>query len=131
MLQAMRVFRLAAWRRFVAVLFVASAGIFASEWLAMELHDGDRAGSGSAVTAQASGVAAHVEDVAPDHAPHPGGGVPAHSFHVCHCAHAHEISLREAVSVPLAIAIAAPVRTGSVSLPSSHDVEPSLRPPIA
>ena len=112
-------------RSLIALFVALGFGLFTTESLIADVHDGD-ADTGHVASVETSG--AH----------HDGGRIPLdgpvkapHAAHVCHCVHAHAslTSTAQTLSVPSPTHASAPI--GAVHRMASAEREPQLRPPIA
>lgn len=111
-------------RSFTAFCLALGFGLFTTESLIADVHDG-HAETGH--VASVEGPGAHHDD---GPVPVDGPESPTHAAHVCHCVHAHAGVTSEAPS----LAVIEPARTlapaGDVLCFDTIDREPQLRPPI-
>lgn len=115
-------------RRLVGLLLIFTFGFFSFEELVADVHDGDAPAAELAKAPASHGnLGASSTETAPDAPPSSGQ---SHTYHVCHCVHAHGMAPPAA---PVADAHV-PAHTGAqspeVGWPASVDLELSLRPPI-
>lgn len=111
-------------RRFVASIVMVVLGLFAAETIIADSCDGD---SSSGVLSVSDGA----RDAVPDDNPTAPGKAPAHSVHVCHCAHGHAGSLGVVAASPERQEHPGIVTGESVRTPPSVSPEPRFRPPLA
>lgn len=108
-------------RPITACLLVLCLAMFLVETPAPDVHDGDATAAVS--TSAPDGT---------DEEPGSDDSEPVHSFHMCHCVHAHSlVALGNGASIVahlprLSLAVAYVTR-----VPQSREREPQLRPPIA
>ena len=110
-------------RRFVAAFVMILLGFFTAETVIADSCDGDSSPGTLSISDGATQSTKPGDPATPD--------APAHSMHVCHCAHAHAGSIRIDGAPPERPEHAGMVSGESVRTPPSLSPEPLLRPPVA
>lgn len=107
-------------RRLIAQLLLIFFGLFSAETIIADSCDGDASASAFSVS----------DPSAPDQSPAPGGSIPTHAMHICHCVHAHGGSLGVTGGSFRPSALPQHVGGESIRTPMSATPEPRLRPPV-
>ena len=115
-------------RRFIGILLIFTFGSFSLEELVADVHDGDAPASEVAkAPANYGNVVASSSQGAPD-APLSSGQ--SHTYHVCHCVHAHGMAPPAAAALGSQPTEHDGVQSLEIGWPAPVDLELSLRPPI-
>lgn len=134
-------------KRCIASVLLLCLGLFSLEVVIADVHDGDAQGERAAVAFNEqsvtsklvdqgdSGVAMALVFLDDQTGAHDDAGAPTapsrHAAHVCHCMHAHGVSVPVVVSLPARPEVSRAAVQLVMRTPDQVDVDVHQRPPIA